>query len=214
MIQIVNGSKYYLVQGKKKRVLNHLSLHIKKGEFVAIMGPSGGGKTTLLNIIAGYDFLTSGQYYYQGKLIQKWDIQQIQQKEIGMLFQDYQLLEHLSVQDNLLLGCYYGQVKMNPERFQDVCQALKITDLLQQPTILLSGGEKQRVALGRLLLAKKSLILADEPTGALDPKNSRKIMEIFQSLACSGKTIVVVTHDQEVAQWCDRIIFLENGYVS
>lgn len=214
MIKIINGVKAFKTDKGFIRALNRVNIEINKSEMVAIMGASGSGKSTLLNIIAGYDKLSNGQYFYKGVDIDEQDLNRIQREDIGMIFQDYQLFDFLNVYDNIICGCYYGKRKLDKVFLNLICQQLKIEELLDKRIKDLSGGEKQRVAIARLLLANKSIILADEPTGALDEKNRDKIIQILKELSNKGKTVIIVTHDNYVATKCDRIIRLEKGYAS
>jgi len=178
------------------------------------MGASGSGKSTLLNIIAGYDFFDKGEYLLKGRDITDYNLNKVHKEEIGMIFQDYQLLDYLNVRDNIVIGTYYCGKPFKWEKFKEIIDELQIAHLLEKNIDALSGGEKQRIAIARLLLANKSIILADEPTGALDSKNADKIMNQLKRLSENGKTIIIVTHDKKVAERCDRIIYLENGYAS
>lgn len=212
MIKIVNGSKTYQIKGHNQRVLNRINIEIKPKEMVAIMGKSGSGKSTLLHIIAGYDHLTDGQYYYKNKSIDNYNLNHLLQNDIGFIFQDYQLFDYLNVKDNILMGLHYSKKKNDEKHFSQIVRQLDLTKCLDKSIQVLSGGEKQRVAIARILLANKPLILADEPTGALDQDNSQIIMSILKELNHQGKTIIIVTHDDSIAKQCQRVILLENGY--
>lgn len=216
MLKIINGCKYYqLSQTKRITALDNVNLTIEDNDYVGIIGHSGSGKSTLLNILAGYEKLDEGNYFYNDR-----DVSQLSQTKyeqfnrmIGFVFQDYQLLNDYPIRDNILLGSYYINKKTNYEKLNNITKRLKINELLNKYPWQLSGGEKQRVALARTLLAYKKFILADEPTGALDKENSELIMEIFDLLYQEGLTVLVVTHNEKVAKRCKRIIRMENGHV-
>lgn len=216
MLKIINGCKYYqLSQSKRITALDKVNLTIEDNDYVGIIGHSGSGKSTLLNILASYEKLDEGNYFYNDKDISQLSHAKYEQfnRMVGFVFQDYQLLNDYPIRDNILLGSYYINKKINYEKLNNITKRLKISELLNKYPWQLSGGEKQRVALARTLLASKKLILADEPTGALDKENSELIMEIFDLLYQEGLTVLVVTHNEKVAKRCKRIIRMENGRV-
>lgn len=201
--------------GKRYHVLRKLDLHIQDGEMAAILGKSGSGKSTLLNIIGLMETMDSGQYILDGKDIskekRKWS--RIRNKRIGYVFQDYALLSNLSVFDNIAAPMYiahkpYAAVK---ERVGELAEELKISHLLQKRIRQLSGGEKQRAAIARAMVMKPDFILADEPTGALDKESAGNVLKILQKINLSGTTVIVVTHDFEIAKGCDRVYRLMDG---
>ncbi len=216
MLQIIDGSKYYdLSYGKRVVALNKVNITFEDNDYVGIIGHSGSGKSTLLNVLAGYERLDEGQYLYNDRNIGELSKERYESfnKKIGFVFQDYQLLNYYPVKENILLGSYYINKKINHDKLRNICERLKISELLNKYPWQLSGGEKQRVALVRTLLSQKKLILADEPTGALDKTNSELIMDIFDKLHQEGLTVIIVTHDEKVAKRCKRIVRMENGHV-
>ncbi len=216
MLQIIDGSKYYdLSYGKRVVALNKVNITFEDNDYVGIIGHSGSGKSTLLNVLAGYERLDEGQYLYNDRNIGELSKERYESfnKKIGFVFQDYQLLNYYPVKENILLGSYYINKKINQDKLRNICERLKISELLNKYPWQLSGGEKQRVALARTLLSQKKLILADEPTGALDKTNSELIMDIFDKLHQEGLTVIIVTHDEKVAKRCKRIVRMENGHV-
>ncbi len=216
MLQIIDGSKYYdLSYGKRVVALNKVNITFEDNDYVGIIGHSGSGKSTLLNVLAGYERLDEGQYLYNDRNIGELSKERYESfnKKIGFVFQDYQLLNYYPVKENILLGSYYINKKINHDKLRNICERLKISELLNKYPWQLSGGEKQRVALARNLLSQKKLILADEPTGALDKTNSELIMDIFDKLHQEGLTVIIVTHDEKVAKRCKRIVRMENGHV-
>ncbi len=216
MLQIIDGSKYYdLSYGKRVVALNKVNITFEDNDYVGIIGHSGSGKSTLLNVLAGYERLDEGQYLYNDRNIGELSKERYESfnKKIGFVFQDYQLLNYYPVKENILLGSYYINKKINHDKLRNICERLKISELLNKYPWQLSGGEKQRVALARTLLSQKKLILADEPTGALDKTNSELIMDIFDKLHQEGLTVIIVTHDEKVAKRCKRIVRMENGHV-
>lgn len=216
MLQIIDGSKYYdLSYGKRVVALNKVNITFEDNDYVGIIGHSGSGKSTLLNVLAGYERLDEGQYLYNDRNIGELSKERYESfnKKIGFVFQDYQLLNYYPVKENILLGSYYINKKINHDKLRNICERLKISELLNKYPWQLSGGEKQRVALARTLLSQKKLILADEPTGALDKINSELIMDIFDKLHQEGLTVIIVTHDEKVAKRCKRIVRMENGHV-
>lgn len=215
MIELKNISKKYKLPVGEIRALDNVNLIIHENDYIGIIGHSGSGKSTLLNIIAGYEMSDTGLYYYYDKDISKYNYQQRINfnKKFGFIFQEYQLLNYLPVIDNIMIGNYYLSEKISNRKLNNITDRLKINNLLQKYPDQLSGGEKQRVAIARILVGNRKIILADEPTGALDKENRRMIMDIFDDLYDSGLTIVIVTHDDNVAKHCRRIIRMDSGHV-
>ncbi|MGN1399020.1 MAG: ABC transporter ATP-binding protein [Erysipelotrichaceae bacterium] len=213
MIKIENLSKIYQLPNKKVIALNNVNLTIGQGEFVSIVGSSGSGKSTLLAVIA---LLTDfqGQYYFNQTALAEADKKQRQQviSQMGLIFQNYQLIDYYSVKENILVGCQYS-ANYNRMYFAYLTDKLKIAHLLDHYPCQLSGGEKQRVAIARVLIGKRKIILADEPTGALDSNNANIIMDIFTTLNQMGVTVIMVSHDYYFAAKAKRIIKVENGNV-
>ena len=213
MIRMKNVSKTYNLSNKQIVALKDVNMEIKKADFVSIVGSSGSGKSTLLAILA---LLTNyqGEYYFNGIDVNKANSKQRQQiiSQIGLIFQNYNLIEYYTVKENILLGVnYLGNY--NKMYFYYIVNKLKITQLLDKYPGQLSGGEKQRVAIARVLVGKRQVILADEPTGALDSRNGNIIMDIFADLNDLGVTIIMVSHDYYFASKAKRIIKVEDGHV-
>lgn len=215
MIELKNISKKYKLPVGEIIALDNVNLIIHENDYIGIIGHSGSGKSTLLNIIAGYEISDTGLYYYYDKDISRYNYQQRINfnKKFGFIFQEYQLLNYLPVIDNIMIGNYYLSEKISNRKLNNITDRLKINNLLQKYPDQLSGGEKQRVAIARILVGNRKIILADEPTGALDKENRRMIMDIFDDLYDSGLTIIIVTHDDNVAKHCRRIIRMDSGHV-
>lgn len=213
MIRMKNVSKTYNLSNKQIVALKDVNLEINKADYVSIVGSSGSGKSTLLAILA---LLTDyqGEYYFNGIDVNKANSKQRQQiiSQIGLIFQNYNLIEYYTVKENILLGVNYLK-NYNKMYFYYIVNKLKITQLLDKYPGQLSGGEKQRVAIARVLVGKRQVILADEPTGALDSRNGNIIMDIFADLNDLGVTIIMVSHDYYFASKAKRIIKVEDGHV-
>ncbi len=218
LIKLENIKKVYVNHGIKTLVLKGISLSIKKGEFVAIMGVSGSGKTTLMNIIGCLDTPTDGKYYLEGKDVSKLDddtLSEIRNEYIGFVFQNFYLISYLTALENVLVPTIYSKnpPKKPEEKAAKLLEKVGLKDKIHHKPNQLSGGQQQRVAIARALINNPHLILADEPTGALDSKTAEEIMDIFKSLHREGKTIIIVTHDPKVAQQAERIIRIEDGKI-
>ena len=205
---------------KKVTAVDGVSLEIKDGESVAITGKSGAGKSTLLNIIAGLDLPDSGEIILDGQRIKTSSAQSLSKyrsRNIGFVVQNYGLLDHLTVLENVILPLRYfsrGMTKVEKRRkAQLLLKNMGIAELASKYPPQLSGGECQRAAIARALIKDPKIILADEPTGSLDDENEKTVLEIFRELKEENKTVIIVTHDQSVAQSCDRVIKLENGSI-
>ena len=206
---------YY--QGKEPvRVLKNVNLTVEPGEYLAIMGPSGSGKTTLMNLIGCLDVPTSGEYLLDGKNLQDLSdnaLADIRNKHIGFVFQSFHLLPKMDALDNVALPLLYAGVPIK-ERRARAEEALKAVGLGERIHFLpnqLSGGQCQRVAIARAIVGKPDLLLADEPTGALDSKSGEQIMEIFRQLSREGMTIIMITHEQSIADCADKIYYILDG---
>ena len=216
MIDIKNLSKVYLVGEERVRALDHATLHIYPEEFVSIIGPSGSGKSTLMNIIGCLDIADDGSYYLDGLPIETYTEKQlaaIRNEKIGFVFQSFNLIPKLTAEENVELPLIYQNVKRS-ERVIRVKAALEKVGLANRAKHLppeLSGGQQQRVAIARAIVTNPKLILADEPTGALDSKTSQEIMDIFHELQAQGNTIVLITHDKDVAKQASRAIHILDG---
>jgi len=218
MIKLEDVTKSYRNGKETMDVLKSINLEIRQGEFVAIMGPSGSGKSTLMNIIGCLDRPTSGAYYFEGKDISSLDDQElakIRNKKIGFVFQQFHLLPRLSALKNVELPMIYAGIgkKQRDELAKQALIKVGLGDRIQHMPNELSGGQKQRVAIARAIVNNPKLILADEPTGALDTKTSEAIMEQFTMLNKEGTTIIVVTHEHEVAQFAKRTIVVRDGEI-
>lgn len=216
MIDIKDLSKVYMVGDERVRALDHANLHIYPQEFVSIIGPSGSGKSTLMNIIGCLDVADAGSYCLDGLPIETYTEKQlaaIRNQKIGFVFQNFNLIPKLTAEENVELPLIYQKVK-HSERAERVQAALERVGLAKRSRHLpteLSGGQQQRVAIARAIVTNPKLILADEPTGALDSKTSREIIDIFHELHAQGNTIVLITHDNDVAKQASRSIHILDG---
>ena len=219
MIQLKNICKYYQVGEDRVRALDHANLHIKPREFVSIIGPSGSGKSTMMNIIGCLDVADAGEYLLDGLPIESYSENQlakIRNEKIGFVFQQYNLIPKLSAEENVELPLIYQKVP-KAERQARVKRALEKVNMYQRAKHLpteLSGGQQQRVAIARAIVTNPKLILADEPTGALDSKTSKEIIDIFHDLHSQGNTIVLITHDNNIAKQAERSIHILDGQIS
>ena len=219
MIDIQDLSKVYLVGDERVRALDHATLHIYPKEFVSIIGPSGSGKSTLMNIIGCLDVADAGTYRLEGLPIEDYTENQlaaIRNRKIGFVFQNFNLIPKLSAWENVELPLIYQKVPRS-QRQSRVAAALERVGLTNRAKHLpteLSGGQQQRVAIARALVTDPSLILADEPTGNLDSTTSREIMEIFHQLHRQGNTIVLITHDNDIARQAERAIHILDGRIT
>ena len=219
MIEISNVTKTY--NPKKSNAftaLKNISLSIEDGEMAAIIGKSGAGKSTLLHILACIDSYQDGEYKIDSTLVKKLSERQvakIRNERIGMVMQDFALIEDFSALENVMLPLNFAK-KKKPNRRELALSALKsvgMEEFAKKPVNKLSGGQKQRVAIARAIVNEPSLILADEPTGALDTKTSEEIMGVFKKLNAEGRTIIIVTHDPRVAEQCGRVIEISDGEI-
>ncbi len=219
-IELKNAHKsYYLANGEEIPVLKGLDLKIKTGEFVALMGESGSGKTTLLNIIGCLHPLSDGEYFLNqeniGVVRDDFTLAFIRNKKMGFIFQQFNLFSRFTALKNVALpALYFGIKKKEREnRAKKLLESVGLEDRTGHKPTELSGGQQQRVAIARSLVNDPEIILADEPTGALDSKSGIEIMQIFKDFKAQGKTVVMVTHTSEVAKYADRIIYLKDGKV-
>lgn len=219
ILQINNVTKYYGNGSVVTKALDGISFSVEKGEFTAIMGPSGSGKSTLLNVIATIDRASSGDICVKGAHLTQMreeDLSAFRRDRLGFIFQEYNLLDTLTIGENIVLPL--NLKKVSPERtkreLKRVAGALDVMDQIDKFPYELSGGQRQRAACARALITNPALILADEPTGALDSKNSRNLMQTFQMMNQSlGSTILMVTHDPVVGSYADRVLFLKDGKI-
>jgi putative ABC transport system ATP-binding protein len=218
IIHIENIRKSYIMGRQVLPVLKGISLNIFKNEYVALMGPSGSGKSTLMNILGCLDTPTEGKYILNGNDVSKMEdnqLAEIRNKEIGFVFQQFNLLPRLSALENVALPLVYAGMpkKQRNERAMEVLEKVSLTDRSHHKPNELSGGQSQRVAIARALVNNPSIILADEPTGNLDSVTSFEIMEIFGKIHEGGNTVILVTHEEEIANFARRIIRLRDGVV-
>ena len=219
MIQLKNICKYYQVGEDRVRALDHANLHIYPQEFVSIIGPSGSGKSTMMNIIGCLDIADAGEYLLDGLPIESFSENQlakIRNEKIGFVFQQYNLIPKLTAEENVELPLIYQKVPKK-ERTERVKEALERVDMYKRAKHLpteLSGGQQQRVSIARAIVTRPKLILADEPTGALDSRTSKEIIDIFHELHSQGNTIVLITHDNNIAKQAQRSIHILDGQIS
>ena len=220
MLEVKNIEKIYTSRfgGNQVRALSNVSFTVEEGEFVAIMGESGSGKTTLLNIIASLDKPTSGEVTLKGMTlsrIREKDIAAFRREHLGFVFQDCNLMDNFSVMDNIFLplvlsGKKYPEMR---ERLKPIAEGLGISDIMKKYPYEISGGQKQRTAVARAVITNPELILADEPTGALDSKSADELLDIFRQINKSGQTILMVTHSIKAASKAGRVLFIKDGEV-
>lgn len=219
LLKLDHIQKYYGNEGNVTRAIRDIDFSVMEGEFLGIMGASGSGKTTMLNCISTIDTVSAGHIYLDGT-----DVTEIHPKEIarfrrenlGFIFQDFQLLDTLTIEENVSLALTINHVpaKEIKARVQNIAQILKITDILEKYPYQVSGGQKQRCACARALINRPDLILADEPTGALDSRSAQMLLETFTAMNDEmGATILMVTHDAFSASYCSRILFLKDGEI-
>lgn len=218
MIELRNVEKTYGIGDAAVLALKGISLAIEDGEMAAIIGASGSGKTTLLNLLGLLDSKYSGEYYLSGNDARKLSESkraELRNRELGFVLQDFALIEHYSVKENIMLPLRYSKAKTpDPnQKIESVLNRLGIAHKLNTAVNKLSGGQRQRVAIARAIINDPSIILADEPTGALDSKTAAEIMDIFRELNSEGKTVIIVTHDLNVARQCGRIIEISDGRI-
>ncbi|MBQ0137662.1 MAG: ABC transporter ATP-binding protein [Kurthia sp.] len=216
LLKIEDVTKVY--EGKvTHRALNQFSFEVEKGEFVAIMGPSGSGKTTLLNVISTIDRPTSGEIMLNGTNphgLNKTELARFRRKELGFIFQDFNLLQMLNVEENMVMPLTLDAVKVDEmeKRVQQIAKELGITNILHKRPNEISGGQAQKTAIGRALIHRPTLVLADEPTGNLDSKSTKDVLELLGHINQHEQTtIVMVTHDPIAASYCDRVLFIKDG---
>lgn len=218
MIVVKNMCKVYTMGNNVVNALNNISLHVKKHEFVSIIGPSGLGKSTLMNMLGCLDTPTSGTYILDGKEVDKLkddELAEIRSNKIGFVFQKFNLLQKLSAVENVELPMVYQGVSPKEMRMraEEALKSVGLYDRMNHKPYELSGGQQQRVAIARALAARPPIILADEPTGNLDSKSGKEVMEIMHTLHDNGNTIVLITHDNNIANQAERTIRIMDGQI-
>jgi putative ABC transport system ATP-binding protein len=216
IIHLENIRKSYFMGSHSLEVLKGVSLDIFKNEYVALMGPSGSGKSTLMNILGCLDTATSGTYILNGNDVSKMsddELAEIRNKEIGFVFQQFNLLPRLTAAENVALPLVYAGVgrKDRTERAMEALNKVGLADRSHHKPNEMSGGQIQRVAIARALVNNPAILLADEPTGNLDTKTSKEVMEVFSSIQTAGNTVVLVTHEEDIAGYAKRIVRLRDG---
>ena len=219
ILSMRNITKSYTVGGEENKVLKGIDLRVEEGEFLAILGPSGSGKSTLMNIIGCLDVQTEGEYILSGDMVSSHDekeLARIRRKKIGFIFQSFYLLSKLNALQNVELPMIYGGIspQERSERAKAKLEKVGLSERMTYYPNQLSGGQQQRVAIARSLTMEPAIILADEPTGALDQKNGAQIMTLFEDLNDEGKTIIMITHDEKIARRAKRIVRILDGEIS
>lgn len=220
ILEVNNVKKIYTTRfgGNQVQALSNINFSVEKGEYVAIMGESGSGKTTLLNILAALDKPTSGEVLLNGKnlvSVKEKEISAFRRDHLGFVFQDFNLLDNFSLKDNIFLPLVLSGVdyKEMEKRIRPIAQKLGITELLEKYPYEVSGGQKQRAAVARALITNPELVLADEPTGALDSRATDGLLKLFSQINAEGQTVVMVTHSTKAASHANRILFIKDGEV-
>lgn len=217
ILKVENLTKIYGSGNNEVRALDGVSFSVEKGQFVAIIGPSGSGKSTLLHILGGVDAPTGGKVYMDGQDVYAQKEEQLaifRRRQVGLIYQFYNLIPVLNVVENMTLPVLMDGRKVNQERLNELLETLSLTQRKNNLPNQLSGGQQQRVSIGRALMNAPAVVLADEPTGNLDSKNSQEIVELLKlSNKKYGQTLIVITHDENVALQADRIIAIEDGRI-
>ena len=219
VLEVKNIEKYYGSKSSLTKAIDNISFNVEEGEFVGIMGASGSGKTTLLNCISTIDRVTSGKIIINGEDITKLrgnKLNKFRREELGFIFQDFNLLDTLTCYENIAIALTIQRVSPNKidERVNEIAEKLGIKDILKKYPYQISGGQKQRVASSRAIITNPKLVLADEPTGSLDSKSARQLLETFDTLNSNlNATILMVTHDAFTASYASRILFIKDGKI-
>ena len=219
VLEVKNIEKYYGSKSSLTKAIDNISFNVEEGEFVGIMGASGSGKTTLLNCISTIDRVTSGKIIINGEDITKLrgnKLNKFRREELGFIFQDFNLLDTLTCYENIALALTIQRVNPNKidERVNEIANKLDIKNILKKYPYQISGGQKQRVASSRAIITNPKLVLADEPTGSLDSKSARQLLETFETLNSNlNATILMVTHDAFTASYANRILFIKDGKI-
>ena len=218
VLQLLNIKKSYYLGKQELPVVKGITMDILKNEYVSLMGPSGSGKSTLMNILGCLDSPTAGKYVLNGQDVSRMhdnDLAEVRNKEIGFVFQQFNLLPRLTAAENVALPLIYAGVgkKERIERAEAVLEKVKLQDRIHHKPNELSGGQNQRVAIARALINDPAIILADEPTGNLDSKTSHEIMDILSSIHADGNTVILVTHEEDIAAFSHRVVRLRDGII-
>ena len=218
VLKVSNIEKYYGKKGNVTKAINDISFTVSEGEFVGIMGASGSGKTTLLNCISTIDKVTSGHIYLEGEDVTSFSSKKLakfRREKIGFIFQDFNLLDNLTVKENIAIPLILASKPKKEiiERVNEISSKLGITQLLNKYPAQCSGGQSQRIACARALVSNPRIIIADEPTGSLDTKNSHELLKMLKELNDEGITIIMVTHDNIIASYSKKLIFIRDGKV-
>ena len=217
--RMTNVNKFYPMGEEQAHILKDVNLRIEAGEYLSVLGPSGSGKSTLMNIIGCLDTATSGKYILEGQEIEELtevELAQIRSSKIGFIFQNSQLLPRLTAQKNVEMPLIYAGVppRERKRRASEMLERVGLSDRMQHYPNQLSGGQQQRVAIARALVGNPSILLADEPTGALDQKTGRQVMALFQELNREGRTVVMITHDMNIAAYARRVVHIIDGVLT
>ena len=217
ILKVEHLSKIYGQGENEVRALDDVSFCVEKGQFVAIIGPSGSGKSTLLHILGGVDRPTSGKVYLEGQDVFAQNEEQLaifRRRQVGLIYQFYNLIPVLDVTENITLPVLLDGRKVNSDRLSSLLETLNLTERARHLPSQLSGGQQQRVSIGRALMNAPAVVLADEPTGNLDSKNSQEIVELLKkSNREYGQTLIVITHDESIALQADRLLSIEDGHI-
>lgn len=218
LIKLQDIKKSFFIQNRELQILKGISLEIMKGELISIIGASGSGKSTLMNIIGLMDRASSGTYFLEGKEVSSLsddELSALRNRYIGFVFQQFHLIPYASALENVIVPSIYSDKPVRDVKHKAIklLEKLSIGDRINNKPSQLSGGEQQRVAIARALINDPEIILADEPTGALDSKTSKEIMDIFLELNKGGKTVVIITHDPNIANMCKRVIKISDGVI-
>lgn len=216
MIRLEKVTKDYINGKNCTNALRGIDLNIKEGSFLAIVGTSGSGKSTLLNILGGMDNVTDGKYYFYDELISDYNyakLQKFRKEKISFVFQNFALMNRYSVYENVEMPLLIRRVKNKKKIIMDCLEQMGIADMAKKYPTQLSGGQQQRCAIARALAADTPLLLADEPTGALDQKTGSDIIDCFKEVHKAGKTVIIITHDMNIAEKCQEIIRIEDGLI-
>jgi len=219
ILSMKNICKSYYIGEEELEVLHNINLTIHTGEFLSILGPSGSGKSTMMNIIGCLDVPSSGKYLLSGNDIDdldEIDLAKVRNKEIGFVFQSFQLLPRMSALQNVELPLIYSGLSSSErkKRAKSILERIGLSDKMRNLPNQLSGGQQQRVAIARALVTEPTILLADEPTGALDQKTGAQVMELFEELNNDGRTIIMITHDINIARHAKRVVNILDGYLT